>query len=113
MKSALVAALGLALLQIADEAGAATGHSSVRAPADLLERVGFDQQLGARVPLDIAFRDAQGATVHLRELMLGTARRSWSRATTVARICATSFAPALLGPSQESGFLPGSSSTWY
>ncbi|HET6545690.1 MAG TPA: SCO family protein, partial [Rhodanobacteraceae bacterium] len=37
----------------------------LRAPADLFERVGFDQNLGAQVPLDLRFRDAQGRTVRL------------------------------------------------
>lgn len=46
-------------------------HTTLRAPGDLLTRAGFDQNLGARVPLDLAFRDAQGATLQLRSLLDG------------------------------------------
>ena len=42
-----------------------------RAPADLLQRVGFDQHLGAQVPLDAVFRDANGEPVRLRDLLDG------------------------------------------
>lgn len=41
------------------------------APTGLLEQVGFDQQLNAQVPLDVTFRDEQGASVSLRELFDG------------------------------------------
>jgi protein SCO1/2 len=36
-------------------------------PGKLLERVGFDQRLGAQVPLDLAFRDESGRSIPLRE----------------------------------------------
>lgn len=42
-----------------------------RPPPDLLQRVGFDQNLGAQVPLDASFRDASGKSVQLRELLHG------------------------------------------
>ena len=48
---------------------APTAH--VRAPPDLHQRVGFDQQLGAQVPLDAVFHDATGKAVHLRDLLHG------------------------------------------
>ena len=48
---------------------APTAH--VRAPPDLHQRVGFDQQLGAQVPLDAVFHDATGKVVHLRDLLHG------------------------------------------
>lgn len=47
----------------------AIAHTTLRAPPDLLQRVGFDQQLGAQVPLDAVFRDAGGANVRLRDLL--------------------------------------------
>ncbi len=43
----------------------------VRAPPDLHQRVGFDQELGARVPLDAVFHDAGGKAVSLRDLLHG------------------------------------------
>ncbi|MGH8124303.1 MAG: SCO family protein [Rhodanobacteraceae bacterium] len=43
----------------------------MRAPSDLRQRVGFDQELGAKVPLDAVFRDAHGKRVHLRDLLHG------------------------------------------
>ncbi len=42
-----------------------------RAPLDLLQRVGFDQNLGAQVSLDVVFRDARGRPVQLRNLLHG------------------------------------------
>lgn len=50
-------------------ANAQTIH--LRAPPDLLQRVGFDQNLGAQVPLDARFREADGAGVSLRGLLQG------------------------------------------
>jgi len=44
-------------------------QTRLRAPPDLLQRVGFDQNLGAQVPLDARFREADGASVSLRELL--------------------------------------------
>ncbi|HEY6484465.1 MAG TPA: SCO family protein [Steroidobacteraceae bacterium] len=49
----------------------AMAHTTLRAPADLLQRVGFDQNLGAQVPLDLAFRDAHGTTLRLRAWLEG------------------------------------------
>ena len=43
----------------------------VRAPPDLRQRVGFDQELGAQVPLDAVFRGANGKPVRLRDLVHG------------------------------------------
>jgi protein SCO1/2 len=57
-------------LMVACEAQA-TAHTVLRAPGDLLTRVRFDQNLGAQVPLDLAFRDAQGETLPLRGLLDG------------------------------------------
>lgn len=49
----------------------ASTQTHVRAPPDLLQRVGFDQDLGAQVPMDGTFRDAQGKPVTLRDLADG------------------------------------------
>lgn len=51
--------------------GFATTATRVRAPPDLLQRVGFDQDLGTQVPMDGNFRDAQGKPVTLRALANG------------------------------------------
>ena len=51
--------------------GIATTTTRVRAPPDLLQRVGFDQDLGTQVPMDGNFRDAQGKPVTLRALANG------------------------------------------
>lgn len=62
----------IASLIIANTCLAATVTSShVRAPPDLHQRVGFDQELGAQVPLDAVFHDASGKAVHLRDLLHG------------------------------------------
>jgi protein SCO1 len=41
------------------------------APPSILERVGIDQNLDAQVPLDLTFRDEQGATVSLGKYFRG------------------------------------------
>ncbi len=46
-------------------------QTHLRAPPDLLQRVRFDQNLGAQVPLDAVFHDASGKPVQLRELLGG------------------------------------------
>jgi protein SCO1/2 len=61
-------------------AGAATPSSALkstpgmrttglRAPADLATRVGFDQELGGRVPMHVSFIDSDGAAVDLAGLL--------------------------------------------
>ncbi|HEX5489389.1 MAG TPA: SCO family protein [Rhodanobacteraceae bacterium] len=52
-------------------AGFASTQTHVRAPPDLLHRVGFDQDLGAQVPMDGKFLDAHGKPVTLRSLAHG------------------------------------------
>jgi len=49
----------------------AASTARVRAPPDLHQRVGFDQELGAQVPLDAVFHGASGKAVHLRDLLHG------------------------------------------
>ena len=61
----------MALLLMTGASLAAAPASHVRAPPDLRQRVGFDQELGAQVPLDAVFRDASGKAVHLRNLLRG------------------------------------------
>jgi protein SCO1/2 len=60
--------VGVALLLFAGSAGADT---ALRAPADLRDRVGFDQELGAQLPLATALRDVNGANVRLRDVLNG------------------------------------------
>ncbi len=45
------------------------GH--VRAPPDLHQRVGFDQELGAQLPLEAVFYDASGKVIRLSDLLHG------------------------------------------
>ncbi len=66
----LKAVLVLALLFVANTGVAATA-THVRAPPDLHQRVGFDQELGAQVPLDATFHDVSGKGIHLRDLLHG------------------------------------------
>jgi protein SCO1/2 len=54
---------------VANACGADAQTTHLRAPPDLLQRVGFDQNLGRQVPLDARFREANGASVSLRELL--------------------------------------------
>lgn len=49
----------------------AASSAGVRAPPDLHQRVGFDQELGAQVPLAATFHDASGKAVRLRDLLHG------------------------------------------
>lgn len=42
---------------------------ATRAPDGLLNAIGFDQRLGARLPLDVPFQDAAGVAVRLGELL--------------------------------------------
>jgi protein SCO1/2 len=49
-----------------------TSLAQVAGPIDsMLNSVGIDQRLGAQVPLDLEFRDEQGQTVRLADLMHG------------------------------------------
>jgi protein SCO1 len=51
--------------------GFAGANTTLRAPVDLRSQVGFDQELGAQLPLDTGLREANGASVRLREVMDG------------------------------------------
>lgn len=44
-------------------------NSATKPP--ILRDVGFDQKIGARVPLDLPFRDENGTTIHLGDLFHG------------------------------------------
>jgi len=66
-----VAAVLMAALLTPKLAFAAAPATRVRAPPDLHQRVGFDQELGAQVPLDTVFHDASGKAIHLRGLLHG------------------------------------------
>lgn len=49
----------------------AQGRLPTAPPPDLTARVGFAPRPGAQLPLDLAFHDAQGASVHLGEALAG------------------------------------------
>ncbi len=54
---------------VATDAASALGQQQERAPADsVVSRVGFDQKLGIRLPLDLHFRDDSGRELALGEL---------------------------------------------
>jgi protein SCO1/2 len=55
----VLVAIGLALSNVAPARAQGGG------PDDLLNQIGFDQRLGAQVPLDLPFRDESGAAVQL------------------------------------------------
>lgn len=50
---------------------AASAAASLRAPANLASKVGFDQELGAQVPVQILLQDVHGVAVALRTLLDG------------------------------------------
>lgn len=62
-------AISFALTLMLAGGALATAHTTLRAPGDLLTQVGFQQNLGAQVPLDLIFRDARGATMRLGGLL--------------------------------------------
>lgn len=64
------AALLAGLLMVAS-AGSAAPVAHLRAPPGLLQRVGFDQNLGAQAPLDARFHAADGKGASLRQLLHG------------------------------------------
>jgi protein SCO1 len=47
----------------------ATAHAAADEKPDILHNVGFDQRLGAQVPLDLAFRDETGSPVKLGDYL--------------------------------------------
>lgn len=51
--------------------GAASPAGAFRAPADLASKIGFDQELGAQVPVQVLLQDVHGAAVPLRTLLGG------------------------------------------
>lgn len=73
MKAMRSAALALAYLCALMWPRAAPTHAPVAVPAppDLLARVGFEQRLGAHVPLDLLFRDTRGVPLSLRTVLAG------------------------------------------
>lgn len=57
---------GVVILCAATVVGAVAAHAETERPS-VLRDVGFDQRLGAQMPLDLPFRDETGRTVTLRE----------------------------------------------
>ena len=100
----LVVALALLLMPAFVLAAAPPTH--VRAPPDLHQRVGFDQELGAQVPLDAVFNDANGNPVTLRNLLHGKPVLlvpGYFTCKTLCSIVRTGVANGVRG----SGFAPG------
>jgi len=84
----------------------ASTRTHVRAPPDLLKRVGFDQDFGARVPMDGRFRDAHGEPVTLRGLAHGKPILlvpGYFHCVNLCGIVRTGVANAV----KASGFVPG------
>jgi len=52
-------------------AGIASAATSLRAPPDLRSQVGFDQALGAQLPLDARLHEADGANLQLHDVLGG------------------------------------------
>jgi protein SCO1/2 len=69
LKACTIVALTIFLAFVAPACRAQPNR--LRAPPDLLQRVGFDQNLGRQAPLDARFREANGASVSLRQLLHG------------------------------------------
>jgi protein SCO1/2 len=103
MAMMLLAAL---VLLVSPAPAMATPPTHVRAPPDLHQRVGFDQELGAQVPLDTVFHDASGKAVHLRGLLHGKPVLlvpGYFTCKTLCSVVRTGVAKGVRG----SGFRPG------
>jgi len=59
---------GMGLLALSSHVFA---HALLRAPPEMMGKVGFDQHLGARVPEDAIFLDTRGARVRLSNILAG------------------------------------------
>jgi|SRR5690625_4358630 len=68
---AATALLACAVTAAAGASAARPTRTHLRAPPDLLDKVGFVQKLGAQVPLRATFRDAAGARTSLGKLLDG------------------------------------------
>ncbi|HEX4050119.1 MAG TPA: SCO family protein [Steroidobacteraceae bacterium] len=95
---------GMLMLLIAGAAMASV--TTLRAPADLLSRVSFDQRLGVQVPLDLIFRDTQGAAVRLGDLLDGRPTLLVPGYYRCSNICGAVRAGVAHAVAQ-SGFVPG------
>jgi protein SCO1/2 len=98
-----IARWGLALLGLA---GCVWAHTLVRAPADLLTRVGFDQELGAIVPQQVLFRDTKDTIVTLGALLASKPTLlvpAYYRCTSLCSVVRVGLANAVAG----SGLHPG------
>lgn len=85
-------------------AGPADTH--VRAPPDLHQRVGFDQELGAQLLLDATFLDADGKPTTLRGLLHGKPVLlvpGYFTCRTLCSVVRTGVAKSVRG----TGFMPG------
>ncbi|HJP98786.1 MAG TPA: SCO family protein [Rhodanobacteraceae bacterium] len=84
----------------------ASTQTHVRAPPDLLQRVGFDQDLGAQVPMDGTFRDAHGQPVTLGALADGRPTLLVPGYFHCANLCGIVRA-GVANAVRASGFVPG------
>jgi protein SCO1/2 len=93
------------LLAIAGACLAQT-QGRLRAPSDLLQRVGFDQNLGVQVPLDAVFREANGQPVRLHGLLDGKPALLVPGYYTCRNLCTTVRA-GVADAVRRSGLVPG------
>jgi protein SCO1/2 len=94
------------LLGFVPVAGFASTETHVRAPPDLLQRIGFDQDLGARVPMNGKFLDAHGKSVTLRGLAHGKPTLLVPGYFHCANLCGIVRA-GVANAVKASGFVPG------
>ena len=80
--------------------------AKVRPPPGLLQRVGFDQNLGVQVPMDATFRDASGKPVLLRELLDGKPALLVPGYYTCRNLCGAVRA-GVANAVRRSGLMPG------
>ena len=100
-------AAGLLAIGLLVASGFAGADTTLRAPADLRSQVGFDQELGAQVPLGAGLLDAKGASVQLRDLMEGKAALlvpGYYRCVNLCSVVRAGVAHAVA----QSGLRPGS-----
>lgn len=106
MRCSKLRLLGSAFLSAIASACLAQPQTHLRPPPDLLQRVGFDQNLGAQVPLDAVFHDANGKPVQLRELLDGKPALLVPGYYTCRNLCGVVRA-GVANAVRRSGLMPG------
>ncbi len=84
----------------------ASSQTTLRAPPDLADRIGFDQHLGARVPLDGTFLRADGMAVRLADVVNGKPTLLVPGYYTCANLCGT-VRTGIAHAVERSGLRPG------